>query len=204
PARGLPVLHDGQPRHRRDRLDLAALPLAGGPGLRVHGLLPVRGRRRGRPARRLAQQLRRGRDAVTTAIALREDRPWGRGARVRREPPPRPPAARDGSRTFAISAARRAPHGVRSMNAQPGPSTVLALLALAAPSLAQTTPIMTRASVSSAGVQADGLCLYPRFSADARYVTFSSYADTLVAGDTNARSDIFIRDQHAGTTIRAS
>jgi Tol biopolymer transport system component len=44
----------------------------------------------------------------------------------------------------------------------------------------------------------------PSISADGRYVAFQSDATNLVAGDTNAQPDIFVRDLQAGTTERVS
>lgn len=44
----------------------------------------------------------------------------------------------------------------------------------------------------------------PSVSRDGRYVTFASEASNLVAGDTNHRRDIFVRDTAAGTTKRVS
>lgn len=41
-------------------------------------------------------------------------------------------------------------------------------------------------------------------SAGGRYVAFISSATNLVAGDTNGRQDVFVRDREEGTTIRAS
>jgi hypothetical protein len=41
-------------------------------------------------------------------------------------------------------------------------------------------------------------------SADGRYVAFRSAASNLVAGDTNAVQDVFVRDRQAGTTTRVS
>jgi Tol biopolymer transport system component len=41
-------------------------------------------------------------------------------------------------------------------------------------------------------------------SADGRYVAFRSWASNLVAGDTNGRTDAFVRDRAAGVTIRLS
>jgi Tol biopolymer transport system component len=41
-------------------------------------------------------------------------------------------------------------------------------------------------------------------SADGRFVAFSSQASNLVAGDTNATRDVFVRDMIAGTTERVS
>ena len=44
----------------------------------------------------------------------------------------------------------------------------------------------------------------PAISADGRFVAFSSDASNLVAGDTNGRGDIFVRDRLTGTTERLS
>lgn len=41
-------------------------------------------------------------------------------------------------------------------------------------------------------------------SADGRYVVFTSLASNFVAGDTNARFDLFLRDRLLGTTIRVN
>ena len=62
-----------------------------------------------------------------------------------------------------------------------------------------------RMDVSSAGVAAnDGSGLYPAISGNGRYVAFSSRAANLVPGDTNANTDLFVRDRLAGTTRRVS
>ena len=60
-------------------------------------------------------------------------------------------------------------------------------------------------SVDSGGVQSDqnageGLSV----TVDGRYVAFVSSATNLVAGDTNASDDIFLRDRLSGTTERVS
>jgi hypothetical protein len=52
----------------------------------------------------------------------------------------------------------------------------------------------TRVSVDGTGAQADGDSFDPAVSADGRYVAFYSNASNLVAGDTNARTDAFVRD----------
>jgi Tol biopolymer transport system component len=57
----------------------------------------------------------------------------------------------------------------------------------------------TRLSVSQTGAEADGASSAPRISTDGRFVAFSSLATNLVAGDTNAQSDVFVRDLQAGT-----
>ena len=66
----------------------------------------------------------------------------------------------------------------------------------------------TRVSVASDGTQANGRSAdYPRsvsLSADGRYVAFSSYANTLVAGDTNGYWDVFVYDRQTGQTTRVS
>jgi hypothetical protein len=67
----------------------------------------------------------------------------------------------------------------------------LASLAAAAPATAQ----VTRISVSTAGVEANGPSAAPSTSADGRYVVFASAATNLVAGDTNGVSDVFLRDR---------
>ncbi len=61
-----------------------------------------------------------------------------------------------------------------------------------------------RVSVDSAGVQGDGASTDPTISADGNLVAFQSAATNLVAGDTNARLDVFVRNRAAGTTTRVS
>jgi Tol biopolymer transport system component len=62
----------------------------------------------------------------------------------------------------------------------------------------------TRVSVSSTGEQADDGSDRPSISADGRFVVFDSYATNLVPSDTNARSDVFVRDRKNKTTRRMS
>ncbi len=62
----------------------------------------------------------------------------------------------------------------------------------------------SRASLSSSGEQANANCMAPDISGDGRYVIFDSLADNLVAGDMNARRDVFIRDRQAATTALVS
>jgi plastocyanin len=76
------------------------------------------------------------------------------------------------------------------------PSTPLTWNAIVAP--------LERVSVSSTGAQGDSHTYSPDVSATGRYVVFSSYSTTLVAGDTNDASDVFIRDRQLGTTQRLS
>jgi len=61
-----------------------------------------------------------------------------------------------------------------------------------------------RASVSSTGVQGNHGSFAPAISGDGLKVAFESRASNLVAGDTNAVRDIFVRYLSAGSTVRAS
>ena len=62
-----------------------------------------------------------------------------------------------------------------------------------------------RVSVDSGGAQATGGNSFrPVLSAGGDYVVFTSYATNLVAGDTNATRDEFLRDLQSGTTERVS
>jgi Tol biopolymer transport system component len=53
---------------------------------------------------------------------------------------------------------------------------------------------------NSAGAQASGASYEPSISADGQFIAFRSHASNLVAGDTNATDDVFLRDTLAGTT----
>ena len=60
------------------------------------------------------------------------------------------------------------------------------------------------ASVSGAGVQANGGSDNAAVSADGRYVVFESDASNLVAGDTNSSKDVFAYEMSTGATARIS
>ena len=62
----------------------------------------------------------------------------------------------------------------------------------------------TRVSVGPSGVQANGASQFSSISADGHCVAFSSVASNLVAGDTNAVGDVFVRVPAAGVTTRVS
>ncbi len=62
----------------------------------------------------------------------------------------------------------------------------------------------TRVSVSSAGIQGNDGSSATAISADGRFVVFESFASNLVAGDTNGRPDIFVRDRQTKQTMRVS
>jgi Tol biopolymer transport system component len=61
-----------------------------------------------------------------------------------------------------------------------------------------------RVSVPTSGVQATGRSDGPHITPSGRYVAFTSVAPNLVADDTNAVADVFVRDLQASTTTRLS
>jgi len=61
-----------------------------------------------------------------------------------------------------------------------------------------------RVSVDSAGAQGNAASAYAQISPDGRFVTFSSAATNLVAGDTNSQVDAFLHDRLLHTTVRVS
>ncbi|MCQ3933258.1 MAG: hypothetical protein DPW16_22660, partial [Chloroflexi bacterium] len=68
----------------------------------------------------------------------------------------------------------------------------------------RTTSTTTRISVATDGTQGDFYSVYPVMSDDGRYVVYESSSENLVAGDTNAESDIFVWDRTLNTTTRVS
>jgi len=66
------------------------------------------------------------------------------------------------------------------------------------------TGLIELVSVSSSGQQGDLESSYTSLSADGRYVAFISAATNLVSGDSNAKTDVFVHDRAAHTTVRAS
>jgi len=68
----------------------------------------------------------------------------------------------------------------------------------------RVTGTTVRASVDSAGAEADNWSSFPSLSADGRVVAFSSFARNLVAGGTSGNGDVFLHDLSSGATTRAS
>ncbi len=66
------------------------------------------------------------------------------------------------------------------------------------------TGITERVSVNSDEVPGNAVSQDPAISTDGRFVSFTSWADNLVAGDTNNSIDIFVRDRLLGMTTRVS
>ena len=61
-----------------------------------------------------------------------------------------------------------------------------------------------RVSVASDGTQGSNWSWKPDISSNGCFVTFSSWSNDLVSGDTNSRIDIFVHNLHTGETSRAS
>ncbi|MFI5692560.1 TolB family protein [Kribbella sp. NPDC051586] len=81
--------------------------------------------------------------------------------------------------------------------------------AVSAPAVAQRSESIQLVSVTAAGIGGDGESAAGTakglgVSANGRYVVFSSYADDLVAGDTNGQRDVFVRDVVTGRTTLVS
>jgi Ca2+-binding RTX toxin-like protein len=66
------------------------------------------------------------------------------------------------------------------------------------------TGVVTRVSTDSSGLQANGESTYASFTPDGSKVIFQSLASNLVAGDTNAHYDVFIKDLTTGSLTRIS
>ncbi|MEO6090681.1 MAG: hypothetical protein ABIQ18_47020 [Umezawaea sp.] len=66
------------------------------------------------------------------------------------------------------------------------------------------TGAISRMSTASDGAQAADRSHTPSISADGRYVAFVSYAPNLVAGDTNVRTDVFVKDRQTGEVALVS
>ena len=80
----------------------------------------------------------------------------------------------------------------------------IALVTLAVAVITAGCAHLVRSSVSNSGAQANGTSVAAALSRDGRYVVFVSAAANLVAGDTNAADDVFVRDHAANTTVRVS
>lgn len=65
-------------------------------------------------------------------------------------------------------------------------------------------PTTILVSVTTAGRPAGQTSSQPAISADGRFVAFTSKANNLVAGDTNRKTDVFVRDLQLGVTERVS
>jgi Tol biopolymer transport system component len=73
-----------------------------------------------------------------------------------------------------------------------------------AAALAHPPGTTQRVSVSSTGTAGDDFSVLATISGDGRFVAFWSLASTLVPGDSNGTSDVFVHDRQAATTERVS
>ena len=62
----------------------------------------------------------------------------------------------------------------------------------------------TRVSVDAVGAQANEASKRPSISSDGRFIAFESDANNLVPNDTNAATDIFVKDRQTGEVTRVS
>src|SRR5258707_928736 len=85
-------------------------------------------------------------------------------------------------------------------------ATVLAISAQQWAAASGAKRLVERVGVTSAGVPAPGGGSFGalEFSGDGRFVVFQSAATNLISGDTNGRTDIFVRDRLTATTQRVS
>ncbi len=68
----------------------------------------------------------------------------------------------------------------------------------------RSTGVTTRVSVDSAGIEGNGLSLFPALSNDGRFVTFHSAATNLDPAATDTTLDIYRHDRQTGATILVS
>jgi len=68
----------------------------------------------------------------------------------------------------------------------------------------RATGTTSRLSITSAGQQGNGQSLNGSVSDDGMRISFDSFADNLVTGDTNGQPDVFVRDRQQATTTRVS
>ncbi|MCB2187324.1 MAG: VCBS repeat-containing protein [Deltaproteobacteria bacterium] len=68
----------------------------------------------------------------------------------------------------------------------------------------RTTGNLDRASLAADGTEPDQACYHASLTADGRYAAFYSGATNLVPGDTNAVTDVFLKDLTTGAVTRAS
>jgi Tol biopolymer transport system component len=68
----------------------------------------------------------------------------------------------------------------------------------------RVTGTTTRVSLGPGGVEGNGFSYPATISADGRHVAFTSNATNLVAGDTNGRYDVFVRDVDDNRTVLVS
>jgi Tol biopolymer transport system component len=93
----------------------------------------------------------------------------------------------------------------RAVARRSGLPLFLALTAVATLAPASSASgVTSAASVSSGGVEGNGNSASTQTAGSGRYVVFESNASNLVPGDTNAVSDIFLRDRATGQTYRVS
>lgn len=86
----------------------------------------------------------------------------------------------------------------------PQPRMLASVVVLASVLVIGTAGAVERISVATGGGQGNGQSRFAAISGTGRYVVFTSDANNLVGGDSNASADVFLRDRVLGTTTRIS
>ncbi len=89
-------------------------------------------------------------------------------------------------------------------NSRAWPLIVAVLALTGSPASALDASAPTLESLATTGGAAIGPCSGPFLSATGRYLTFGCTSDDIVPGDTNDRSDTFIKDRSTGVVERVS
>src|SRR6266516_2699404 len=95
------------------------------------------------------------------------------------------------------------PTGVNARGRRVARGIVVLLLGML-PSSPVAAGVTSRVSISSQGTEANGGSSAPAVSRAARLVAFASDAANLVTGDTNATTDVFVRERETNVTERVS
>ena len=95
------------------------------------------------------------------------------------------------------------PTGVNARGRRVARGIVVLLLGML-PSSPVAAGVTSRVSISSQGTEAHGGGSAPAVSRAARLVAFASDAANLVTGDTNATTDVFVRERETNVTERVS
>jgi Tol biopolymer transport system component len=116
------------------------------------------------------------------------------------------PAAAATDRPPSAAHAAGQPRRARRLHLVASLALAALLLAFLGPAAALAHPPGTtqRVSVSSQGTVGDDDSVLAAVSADGRFVAFWSFASTLVPGDTNGSTDVFVHDRLTATTERVS
>jgi hypothetical protein len=92
----------------------------------------------------------------------------------------------------------------RTAGVSAGLLALLGIAVLGAPASFAAPGQTSRVSTSSAGVQGNDSSFSGDLSADGRFAVYTSSATNLVGGDTNGRTDVFVKDRRTGVNVRVN